>query len=106
MEKRIATDIKTEVWYSIIESLKKDGWKVTTEYNQFDKGIDFDLYELTLNGEKIVFAWDNWFEGEIKCTEQIMKNLATTFGIEFKFGKPEHLSRNLIDKMKSLLTKK
>ena len=59
MEKLIATDIKTKDWYSIIESLKKDGWKVTNEYNQFDKGIDFDLYELILNGEKIVFAWDN-----------------------------------------------
>ena len=102
MEKLIATDIKTEDWYSIIESLKKDGWEVTTEYNQFNKGIDFDLYELTQNREKIIFAWDNWFEGEIKCTEQRMRNLETTF----KFGKPEHLSHNLIDKMKSLLTKK
>ncbi|MFT5859590.1 MAG: hypothetical protein ACI865_001693 [Flavobacteriaceae bacterium] len=106
MEKLIATNIETKDWYSIIESLKKDGWKVTTEYNQFDKGIDFDLYELAMNGEKTVFAWDNWFEGEIKCTEQRMQNLESTFGIKFQFGEPEHLSLNLIDKMKSLLTKK
>jgi hypothetical protein len=106
MEKLIATDIETKDWYSIIELLKKDGWKVITEYNQFDKGIDFDLYELTLNGENIVFAWDNWFEGEIKCSEQRMRSLETTFRIKFKFGKPEHLSHNLIDKMKSLLIKK
>ncbi len=56
MEKRIATDIKTEVSYFIIDSLKKDGWKVKNEYNQFDNGIDLDLYELILNVEKIVLA--------------------------------------------------
>ncbi len=96
MKKLIATDIKTEYWYFIIESLKKDGWKVTKEYNQFDKGIDFDLYELTLNGEKILFAWDNWLEGEIKCTEQRMRNLESTFGIKFQFGEPNYLSNEVI----------
>ena len=106
MKKLIATSVETKIWYSIIETLKKDGWEVATEYNQFDKGIDFDLYELAQKGEKILFAWDNWFEGEIKCSEQRMRDLENTFGIKLKLGEPKHLSLNLIDKMKSLLTKK
>jgi len=91
MGKVIATRIETDKWYSIIESLKKDGWKVTSEYNLFDKGIDFDLYELAKMGEKIIFSWDNWFEGEIKCSEERIRKIENYFGIKFKFGKPEHL---------------
>ena len=70
MGKLIATSIKTKDQYSIIESLKKNDWKVITENYQFNKGIDFDFYELAMNWEKIVFAWDNWFKREIKYTEQ------------------------------------
>lgn len=101
MDELIATNIKANNWYSIIKSLKKDGWKVKTEYNQFDKGIDFDFYELTLNGEKIIFAWDNWFEGEVKCTKQRMRNLESIFKINFQFGKSEHLSDSFIDEIKN-----
>lgn len=106
MTTKIATGIDTQKWYSIIKTLKKKGWKVITKYNQFDKGIDFDLYELRLNNEKILFAWDNWFEGEIKCNESRMSKLEKEFNLEFKFGNPKHLSTNLLDKLKSVLTKK
>jgi hypothetical protein len=102
----IATSIETKLWYEIIEKYKLRDWIVTTEYEQFDKGIDFDLYELKKGNEKILFAWDNWFEGEIKCSEERMKMIEGEFNAKFKFGKPEHLSINLLDKMKSLLTHK
>ncbi|WP_340200893.1 hypothetical protein [Ascidiimonas sp. W6] len=106
MDKLVATTIKTKKWYSIIASLKKDGWKVVTEYNHFDKGIDFDLYELEQNDEKILFVWDNWFEGEIKCNKERMRSLENSFETEFTFGEPENISDNLIDKIKSLLIKR
>ncbi|OBY65981.1 hypothetical protein [Polaribacter vadi] len=105
-EQIIATDIETQIWYSIIKSLKKDKWKITAEYNQFDKGIDFDLYELKKNEEKILFAWDNWLEGEIKCSKERITILENDFGIKFKFGEPEHLTVNIIEKFNTLLTKK
>ena len=103
MSVKIATSIETGKWYSIIKSLKRNGWKVVSEYNLFDKGIDFDLYELKKNGEKIIFAWDNWFEGEIKCSEERMLSIEKEFNINFKYGEPEHLSIDIIDKMKTLL---
>ena len=55
METRIATGIDTELFYSIIKYLTKTGWRVSLEYSTklFDKGIDFDLYQLNKNGETI-----------------------------------------------------
>ena len=106
MSVKVATSVDTTKWYSIIKSLKENGWKVVTEYTLFDKGIDFDLYELTKNGEKIQFAWDNWFEGEIKCSEERLNKLESKFKIKFKYGEPEHLSVDMFEQLKALLSKK
>jgi hypothetical protein len=48
METRISTGIDTDLFYSIIKYLTKAGWRVSVEYSteMFDKGIDFDLYQL------------------------------------------------------------
>jgi hypothetical protein len=72
METRIATNIETELFYSIIKYLTKTNWKITIEYSSelFDKGIDFDFYQLENNEDKILFAWTNWFEGELKATTE------------------------------------
>ncbi len=47
-EIKIATNINTEIFYSIILYLKNNRWKVLIEYSNqlFDKGIDFDFYEM------------------------------------------------------------
>jgi len=106
METRIATNIETELFYSIIKFLTKTGWKISIEYsaNLFDKGIDFDLYQLNRNGETILFAWTNWFEGELKATTRNIENIELQFGVSLKFGNPEHLGKeNIIDEMKVLL---
>ena len=46
METRIATNIETEFFYSIIKYLTKANWKITIEYSSelFDKGIDWSQY--------------------------------------------------------------
>ena len=103
MSTRIATGVGTENWYSLVEYLKNDGWKLTAEYNQFDKGIDFDLYEFKKGNKKILMAWDNWFEGEIKCEMELVKDLELRSNSKFKFGTPEHLSVNILEKLKNLL---
>lgn len=94
IKQRIATAIETNMFYSMIESMKKDNWKVTAEYriDMFDKGIDFDFYQLTKNDETILFAWCNWFEGEIKASDKILHKLAADFNITFKFGESTHLN--------------
>lgn len=106
METKIATTIDTELFYSIIKYLTKNGWRVSIEYSPkiFDKGIDFDFYQLEKNDETILFAWTNWFEGELKTSSTLVENIEQQFGIKFKFGEPEHLSKeNIVKDMKELL---
>lgn len=107
METRIATGIDTNSFYSALTFLKKSGWKLTAEYDTrlFDKGIDFDLYMLTKNGEVLLMAWDNWFEGEIEAPEKTLSEIAMHFSILLVSGAPEHLGQpDFIEKMTPLLT--
>ena len=106
MEIKTATEIETELFYSIIKYLTKNNWKITIEYssNLFDKGIDFDLYQFESNEESILLAWTNWFEGELKATTKIIETIEKHFGVSFKFGNPEQLdNENIVDEMKDLL---
>ena len=105
-EVKIATNIETEIFYSIIKFLRENNWDLKAEYdeNMFDKGIDFDFYELCKNGEIIILAWSNWFEGEIKASTTALNEIAERFKIILKFGEPKYLHRSdIIDEMKSLL---
>jgi len=106
METKIATNIETDILYSIIKFLKKNDWKLTIEYSDeiFDKGIDFDLYQFERNNETILLVWDNWGEGEIKATTETLNEIAKHFKVILKFGKPEYLHKpDIIDEMKYLL---
>lgn len=106
METKIATGIDTELFYSIFKYLTKNGWRVSVEYStkMFDKGIDFDLYQLVKNGETILLAWTNWFEGELKASGTLINNIEQQFSIKFKFGEPEHLNKiNIVEEMKEML---
>src|SRR5690606_23135590 len=95
METKIATNIETEIFYSIIKFLKKNNWKLSVEYDDriFDKGVDFDLYMFTKNDEQILLAWNNWFEGEIKATQKTLDEIADHFEFSLKFGEPEYLQK-------------
>lgn len=106
METKIATNIETDILYSIIKFLKKNDWKLTIEYSDeiFDKGIDFDLNQFKRTNETILLVWDNWGEGEIKATTETLNKIAKHFKIILKFGKPEYLHKpDIIDEMKYLL---
>jgi len=106
MEIKIATNIETDVFYSIIKFLKKNDWKLIVEYSDeiFDKGIDFDLYQFSRNNETVLLAWNNWFEGEIKARTETLNEIAEHFKMILKFGEPEYLHKpDIIDEMKNLL---
>jgi hypothetical protein len=53
-------NIDTEKGNEILVQLRKDGWKISDQYNRlaFDKGIDFDSYTLKKGDEKIVFRME------------------------------------------------
>ncbi|MBZ4190649.1 hypothetical protein [Niabella beijingensis] len=106
MNIKVATNIKTEIFYSVPAFLKKNGWLLAAEYDSrlFDKGIDFDLYQFTKKEQMILMAWNNWFEGEIKAEMKTLMEIAMNFNINLSFGEPEYLSRpNIIEEMKTVL---
>lgn len=108
-EVKIATNIETDIFYSIIEFLKTDDWNLRAEYDEniFDKGIDFDFYELHKGNKKIRLAWNNWFEGEIEAGTETLNEIARHFRINLKYNEPEYLHRpDLINKMKDLIKRK
>lgn len=89
--KKTVLNIKTEKWNEIISELKQRGLIVTAKYYGFDAGIDDDFLVLRKGLKKILFGWTNWFEGEIKCNDQIFNYLESEFKLEFKYGKPTSL---------------
>ena len=91
-----AINIKTDTWNKVIELLTRDNWKVTYKYDGFDAGIDSDLVILEKNKEEILFGWDNWFEGEIKCGKDKMKELEKLIGEGFQKGEPINLKPEVI----------
>lgn len=92
----IATGIVTENWNECIRILLKDGWTKTFSYDNFDVGIDFDFIRLEKGNEKILLAWDNWFEGEIKCKPEHLEFLTNQTGFKFDFAEPENLTPDII----------
>jgi len=94
----VIKDVKTPLWNQIIDSYKADGWKTEYEYDQFDKGIDHDFVRLSKNGEVLLFGWDNWFEGEIRCSDERRSEMEARFNLKFKLGEGKHLNPEMIEK--------
>ncbi|MBX2981980.1 MAG: hypothetical protein KF843_04880 [Flavobacteriales bacterium] len=92
----VIKEIKTELWIELIKSSVNDGWRIVHEYDNFDKGIDHDFFILTKGSEMMFFAWDNWFEGEIKCTEERQRELEKQVNVTFKVGDPLYLKPDVI----------
>ena len=80
----IIADIPTELGNDIIETLKKNGWKIRKQYNlfAFDKGIDFDSYTLKKGTDMLHFEWTNWFEWEIKGNPEKIIELADEYKLK------------------------
>jgi hypothetical protein len=93
----VIKDVKTELWQRIVDRYKAEGWKVEYEYDQFDKGIDHDFVQLSNGEELILFGWDNWFEGEIQCSDSRKAEMESMFDVSFKMGEPEHLKPDLLE---------
>lgn len=93
---KVAINIKTEDWSRIIEGLLANGWKMTSKYDAYDSGIDFDFLIMRKNFKKIYFGWDNSLEGEIKCSDRLFDEIGNKFGMEFQFGKPNSLKLSVI----------
>jgi hypothetical protein len=89
--------IETGLWKSIIRLLMKDGWNVAYRYDNIDAGIDFDFVILEKAKEEILFGWDNWTEGEIKCSEDRLNQIEKLIGMPLTKGEPVNLKPSIID---------
>jgi len=93
----IATGIKTELWYHIIKLFVNDQWTVTFKYDNFDVGIDADFVMMEKDGEEILFGWDNWYEGEIMCSEERMNAIERKLQLTFSKGDPVNLKPGVVE---------
>jgi hypothetical protein len=93
----IATNIKTELWNKIIGFFIEDKWTVTYKYDNFDAGIDADFVIMERSNDEILFGWDNWFEGEIQCSEELMKRIEHRMQMTFEIGQPTNLKPEVIE---------
>jgi hypothetical protein len=93
---KVAINIKTEDWNNIITNLLNENWKVKSKYDGFDAGIDFDFLIMTKDFKYILFGWDNFAEGEIKCSQKLFEYLSKKNQIDFVFGEPENLKLRII----------
>lgn len=68
----------------LLETLRSEGWKIKSQYSPlaFDKGIDYDRYELVLNEYELLLEWNNWFEWELTGADDLLLKLQTRFGSE------------------------
>lgn len=80
----IAKNIETAVWNKAITLLIQNQWKVTYQYDGMDAGIDYNSLTLKKETEEINFEWTNWYEGEIRCTPDRLKEIEKLLGYEFK----------------------
>ncbi|MNJ92208.1 hypothetical protein D3C87_98720 [compost metagenome] len=102
----VATGINTDIFYSILKFLWQNKWRLDLEYDEkmFDKGIDFDLYQFSKDGEIILLVWDNWFEGEIKASKKRLEELSGHFSFEIFDNGTEYLHQpDLIQSMSKLI---
>ncbi|MBT1443409.1 hypothetical protein KJI95_02580 [Shewanella sp. JM162201] len=75
--------IATDKGNQVLESLKAEGWQVKTQYSPFafDKGIDYDSYELVRSGDTLKLEWDNWLEWRLSGSESLLKGLKHRFSL-------------------------
>lgn len=92
MDNKTATAIPTDIFNKIVSYLLEEGWRITKEYSPevFDKGIDFDFYELKKDNEVIQMAWENWLEGELLASLPVLDWLSQKMDYSFQFGASEH----------------
>lgn len=91
------TGISTDDWNRLLEHCVDSAWQLVFSYDMFDKGIDYDLYILQMDGQEIRFAWDNWFEGEIECSAALHCELEAVLGHALAEGEPSTVKPEVVE---------
>lgn len=75
------TDISTEQFNSLLESLIDSGWRKTYVYDGFDAWIDYGQVKLGKDGAQLNCEWDNWTEGSVEGPASIIRDIASRHGL-------------------------
>lgn len=107
MQDKIAINIDTSTFYSVINFLKDNDWKLIAEYRNdiYDKAIDFDLYQFKKEAEIITMVWDNWDEGAIKSSEKNLLSISNQFNLSLQFQEDHYLRNEKLIKEMGILIK-
>lgn len=75
--------IDTAKGNQLLEQLQREGWRLRAQYSPlaFDKGIDYDSYQLTLNDKVLLLEWDNWFEWKLTGSQELLVSLKQRFSL-------------------------
>ncbi|MCW8929100.1 MAG: hypothetical protein OQL19_02550 [Gammaproteobacteria bacterium] len=92
----VVINVETELWNQIISYCIKNDWHIKYKYDLFDAGIDYDLIVLSKDDEKLMFGWDNWFEGEIEASEEIISEFEEVFAKKLTPGEASSLKPSVI----------
>jgi len=104
MQDKTAINIDTSTFYSVINFLRDNDWKLIAEYRNdiYDKAIDFDLYQFKKETEVITMVWDNWEEGTIKSTEKNLLLISKQFNLNLQFQEDHFLRNEKLIKTKNI----
>lgn len=75
-------DIPTEIFNGIVKELRANGLRKTEEYDAFDAWIDYGMVVLEKSGVRLRFEWDNWMEGTVDGSDEIVQEIRARYGLK------------------------
>jgi hypothetical protein len=74
-------DISDERFKPLFEQLIEQGWKVSSKYDGFDAGIEYDYLRLRKGFKTMKCEWDNWSEWSIEGPRLVVEAFAQQSGL-------------------------
>jgi hypothetical protein len=79
-------DISGERFKPIFEQLVAQGWALSSKYDGFDAGIDYDCVRLRRGFKSLKCEWDNWAEWSIEGSRKIVEQIASENGLSVTYA--------------------
>ena len=81
----LIVDIPDKKVKEIFDRLVNDGWVLTSKYDGFDAGIDYDCLKLRKGLATVKCEWNNWTEWEILGRRDLVERIAIEFDLQVSY---------------------
>jgi hypothetical protein len=81
----LIVDIPDKKVKEIFDRLVIDGWVLTSKYDGFDAGIDYDCLKLRKGLATVKCEWNNWTEWEILGRRDLVERIAIEFDLQVSY---------------------